>query len=79
MLHVLVPGRRQKCLFQYRESRGPLGTPAPCGLLLAKDKAQDKVMVLLCNGPKDFPPDVRLSLSLILTVLWEWPQRKDGE
>lgn len=58
---------------------GPPGTAAPWGLLLAKDKAQYKVLVLLCIGPKDFPPEVRLSLSLILTRLWEWPQKKDGE
>lgn len=51
----------------------------PVGSFVAKDKAQYKVKVLLCIGPKYLPPEVRLSLSLILTGLWEWPQRNDGE
>lgn len=58
----LVGGRR--AFSNTGKAGGPPGTPAPCELLLAKDKAQYKVMVLLFICPKDFPTEVRQSLSL---------------
>lgn len=77
VLCVLVPGRRQNCLFCHGESRRAL---APCGHPLADDRTPYKVLES-CSALvlTDSHPEFSLSPSLVLTELWDWPQRNDGE